>query len=135
MIHPSYVELMKVVNDEATLIGEEPVVNSRYTIVCATAKRARQIIDGKETLIDKTEGMKPLSVAVEEMWEGQLRILSDDEAKEEAEKQARYRQILKEEEARKQAEAEAAAAEEAAKAAEEAEAAGEAGEASESEEA
>jgi len=27
MIHPSYVELMKVVNDEGE-IGEEPVVNS-----------------------------------------------------------------------------------------------------------
>ena len=40
MIHPSYVELMKVVNDEGK-IGEEPVVNSRYSIVLATAKRAR----------------------------------------------------------------------------------------------
>ena len=40
MIHPSYVELMKVVNDEGE-IGEEPVVNSRYSIVLATAKRAR----------------------------------------------------------------------------------------------
>ena len=39
MIHPSYVELMKVVNDEGE-IGEEPVVNSRYSIVLATAKRA-----------------------------------------------------------------------------------------------
>ena len=31
MIHPSYVELMKVVNDGVE-IGEEPVVNSRYSI-------------------------------------------------------------------------------------------------------
>ncbi len=29
MIHPSYVELMKVVNNNVE-IGEEPVVNSRY---------------------------------------------------------------------------------------------------------
>ena len=50
MIHPSYVELMKVVNDNVE-IGEEPVVNSRYSIVCATAKRARQIIDGAEPLV------------------------------------------------------------------------------------
>ena len=41
MIHPSYVELMKVVNNNVE-IGEEPVVNSRYSIVLATAKRARQ---------------------------------------------------------------------------------------------
>ena len=33
MIHPSYVELMKVVNDEGE-IGEEPLlVNSQYNIV------------------------------------------------------------------------------------------------------
>ena len=31
MIHPSYVELMKVVNDGVE-IGEEPVVNSRYSL-------------------------------------------------------------------------------------------------------
>ena len=50
MIHPSYVELMKVVNNNVE-IGEEPVVNSRYSIVIAAAKRARQIIDGAEPLI------------------------------------------------------------------------------------
>ena len=33
MIHPSYVELMKVVNEDTALVGEEPVVNSRYSIV------------------------------------------------------------------------------------------------------
>ena len=40
MIHPSYVDLMKVMNSDVE-IGEEPVVNSRYSIVMATAKRAR----------------------------------------------------------------------------------------------
>ena len=49
MIHPSYVELMKVVNHDVE-IGEEPVVNSRYSIVIATAKRARQIIGGDRTV-------------------------------------------------------------------------------------
>ena len=39
MIHPSYNELMKVVNNNAEY-GEEPVVNSRYSIVIASAKRA-----------------------------------------------------------------------------------------------
>ena len=36
MIHPSYVELMRVVNEGAD-VGMEPVVNSRYSIVSATA--------------------------------------------------------------------------------------------------
>ena len=40
MIHPSYVELMKVVNDEGE-IGEEPVVNSRYSIVLARSEERR----------------------------------------------------------------------------------------------
>lgn len=52
MIHPSYVELMKVVNDGVE-IGEEPVVNSRYSIVIAAAKRARQIIAGDEPMAEK----------------------------------------------------------------------------------
>jgi len=52
MIHPSYVELMKVVN-EGVEIGEEPVVNSRYSLVIAAAKRARQIIAGDEPMADK----------------------------------------------------------------------------------
>jgi len=79
MIHPSYVELMKVVNNDVE-IGEEPVVNSRYSIVIATAKRARQIIAGDKPLLDKdAEGMKPLSIAVEELAESKIRILGDDE--------------------------------------------------------
>ena len=51
MIHPSYVELMRVVNEDTALVGEEPVVNSRYSIVCATAKRARQIVSGDEPYV------------------------------------------------------------------------------------
>ncbi len=50
MIHPSYTELMKVVNSEVEP-GEVPVVNSRYSIVMATSKRARQIIAGEEPLV------------------------------------------------------------------------------------
>ncbi|MBQ7360671.1 MAG: DNA-directed RNA polymerase subunit omega [Lachnospiraceae bacterium] len=77
MLHPSYSDLMKVVNSEVEP-GEEPVVSSRYSIVMATSKRARQIISGSETLVN-AEGKKPLSVAVEELNEGQIKILSDEE--------------------------------------------------------
>lgn len=78
MIHPSYVELMKVVNNNVE-IGEEPVVNSRYSIVIAAAKRARQIIYGAEPLIARPKCNKPLSIAVEELYTGAVRIVSDDE--------------------------------------------------------
>ena len=81
MIHPSYVELMKVVNDGVE-IGEEPVVNSRYSIVIAAAKRARKIIAGHEPIAEKKVCPKPLSIAVEELYEGKVKILpetSDEE--------------------------------------------------------
>lgn len=76
MIHPSYTELMKVVNNDVE-IGEEPVVNSRYSIVIATAKRARQIIAGDEPMNDKTTCPKPLSIAVEELYEGKVKIVPE----------------------------------------------------------
>ena len=87
MIHPSYVELMKVVNDDV-VIGEEPVVNSRYSIVCAAAKRARQLIDSSEPLIEERRAYnrKPLSIAVDELFEGKLKILTKEEASVEQEK-------------------------------------------------
>lgn len=78
MIHPSYVELMKVVNDGVE-IGEEPVVNSRYSIVLASAKRARQIIDGAEPMVEVPICNKPLSIAVEELFEGNVKIVAEDE--------------------------------------------------------
>ena len=77
MLHPSYTDLMSVVNSEVEA-GETPVVNSRYSIVLATSKRARQIIDGSRPLVDY-ECNKPLSIAVEELYRGKVKIESDDE--------------------------------------------------------
>lgn len=81
MLHPSYTDLMQVVNSEVEP-GEEPVVNSRYSIVLATAKRARQIINGAETYATANCG-KPLSIAVEELYQSKVRVLNDEEANEE----------------------------------------------------
>lgn len=77
MLHPSYSDLMKVVNSEVEP-GEAPVVNSRYSIVMAASKRARQIIAGEEPLVN-TKDAKALSIAVEELNEGKIKILSDEE--------------------------------------------------------
>ena len=75
MIHPSYADLMKVVNEGGE--DETPIVNSRYSIVIATAKRARQIIAGDDPLIDDSKGKKPLSIAVEEFDKGLVTINAD----------------------------------------------------------
>ena len=78
MIHPSYVDLMKVVN-KGVEEGEEPVISSRYSVVMATAKRARQIIAGDEPRVRVKDKQKPLSIAVDEMNQDMLRILTDEE--------------------------------------------------------
>ncbi len=78
MLHPSYSDLMAVVNSEVEP-GEQPVVQSRYSIVYATAKRARQIIAGEEPLVKHVKNNKPLSVAIEELHSGQVKIVNDEE--------------------------------------------------------
>ena len=84
MLHPSYADLINVVNSGVEE-GEDPVVSSRYSIVMATSKRARQIIAGDDELVDG-RGKKPLSVAVEELNQGKIQILTD-EFKEETEEE------------------------------------------------
>ncbi len=74
MLHPSYSDLMKVVNADCEE-GETPIVNSRYSIVLATSKRARQLIDGSQPLVSMRD-RKPLSIAVEELYDGELKILN-----------------------------------------------------------
>ncbi|MBD5466919.1 MAG: DNA-directed RNA polymerase subunit omega [Lachnospiraceae bacterium] len=78
MIHPSYADLMDVVNSGVEE-GEQPVINSRYSIVMATSKRARQIIAGDDPLTQENKVRKPLSVAVDELNQGKIAILSDEE--------------------------------------------------------
>lgn len=81
MLHPSYAELIKVVNSESSETGEAPVVNSRYSIVLATAKRARQLIDGRKPLSMPAIN-KPLSIAVDELSKGLIKILPEDAVEE-----------------------------------------------------
>ena len=111
MIHPSYSELMAVVNSEVKE-GEEPIVESRYSIV--KAQRAKQIIDARhiqekiekspdvekegaavitpdeqrrlrigEPMLVNVDNVKPLSIAVEEINEQLVKILPSDKVEEE----------------------------------------------------
>ena len=81
MLHPSYTELMQVVNKDCEE-GETKVVNSRYSIIMATAKRARQLIDGDEPLVNTKKEDKPLSIAISELNHGELKIVSDGQDEE-----------------------------------------------------
>lgn len=78
MLHPSYTDLMNIANSEVEQ-GEQPVVNSRYSIVLATAKRARQIIAGSEPLVEQSSCPKPLSLAIDEFSTSAIKINAEDE--------------------------------------------------------
>ena len=58
MINPSVVDLLEKVND-------------RYSLVIVTSKRARQIIEGSEPLVD-VDSNKPLTIAINEVNEGKV---------------------------------------------------------------
>ncbi len=75
MLRPSYSELMDLIN-ESKLVDSK--ITSRYTIVLAAAKRARQIIDGANPLTYAPTD-RAVSIAVKEMNEGKLTIKVDAE--------------------------------------------------------
>lgn len=65
MLRPTYNDLIDSMNKNRE--EGELEVQSRYSVVIASAKRARQIIDGDAPLVKAEEGRKPLSVAIEEI--------------------------------------------------------------------
>ena len=65
MLRPTYHDLIHSNNSGRE--DREKDVESRYSVVIASAKRARQIIDGSEPLLPGEEGKKPLSIAIEEI--------------------------------------------------------------------
>ena len=82
MLHPSYSDLMQVVNQNVEE-GATKIVNSRYSIVLATAKRARQIIAGDAPLVATRGGDKPLSTAIDELNNGKIKIVAEETEDEE----------------------------------------------------
>ncbi len=74
MLRPSYTDLLGVINKEG---DDNSVTASRYSIVIAAAKRARQIVDHSEPLVNVTKDNKSVSIAVNELYEGKLKIIED----------------------------------------------------------
>mgnify|MGYP004447366661 CR=1 FL=1 len=97
MIHPSYSELIQMINNNEE--DEQPVVNSRYSLVLATSRRARQIIGGSAPLVPGSAGKKPLSIAIDEIYKGEVRILADDAPAQEA---VEEEQVLEEQQAQEE---------------------------------
>ncbi len=76
MLRPSYNDLIKVVNSGVEP-GDEPLIQSRYSIVIATAKRARQLIAEEESAVP-ADARKPLSIAIDELYQSKVKIINDD---------------------------------------------------------
>jgi len=72
MLRPSYTDLLEVLNN-----GEYPSIKSRYSIVIAAAKRARQLIDGDEPMVPAALD-KPVTIAVNELYQGKLKIKPEE---------------------------------------------------------
>lgn len=70
MLRPSYTDLLEVINQKT----DDITLGSRYTIVIAAAKRARQLVNHEEPLIDKVKVNKPVSIAINELYEGKIKV-------------------------------------------------------------
>ena len=75
MIHPSYSELIQAINNNVEEDDNTMMLNSRYSLILATSKRARQLIGGAKPLADNVKGKKPLSIAIDELYHGKVKIL------------------------------------------------------------
>ena len=64
MLHPSYSDLMRVVNKDVEE-GETKIVNSRYSIVLP--------------LVMAKDGEKPLSIAIDELNSAKIKIIAEEE--------------------------------------------------------
>ncbi len=78
MLRPSYSDLLEVLNKDA---DTENVIGSRYTIVIAAAKRARQLVDHAEPMTTKVD--RSVSIAVNELWEGKIKIIQNNSSQKE----------------------------------------------------
>lgn len=79
MLHPSYSELIEKVNEVNRSKGL-PLINSRYSVVIAAARRARAIIAGDKPMVEaRDQELGVLSRVVDEMDAGKIAIYVDEQ--------------------------------------------------------
>lgn len=74
MFEPSGQELIKIANESIT--NENEKVKSKYTVIIAAAKRARQLVANDDERV--AGGANPLTVAVNEMKKKEVKILKEN---------------------------------------------------------
>lgn len=68
MLEPSYKQIMTKLNEDP----EAQKVTSRYSIIIAAARRARQLVDNNDE--EALAGKKPITIAVDELFTGKMKI-------------------------------------------------------------
>ncbi len=94
MLRPSYTDLLEVFNRDT----DDITLGSRYTIVIAAAKRARQLVDHAEPLVDGIKVDKPVSVAVNELYQGKIKVREGHPAENLPEEEESTEELLEESE-------------------------------------
>ncbi len=80
MLRPSYTDLLDVITQDS----DDITIGSRYAIVIAAAKRARELVDHAEPMVRTARVDKPVSIAVQELYEGKIKVRQGQPAQEEA---------------------------------------------------
>ena len=70
MFEPSGQELINIANE--SILNENEKIKSKYTVIIAAAKRARQLVDEKDARIE--EGANPLTIAIDEIKNKEVKI-------------------------------------------------------------
>ncbi len=90
MLRPSYTDLLDVITQDS----DDITIGSRYTIVIAAAKRARQLVDHADPMIDRIKVDKPVSIAVHELYEGKIKVRQGQPAEEEPAEEVLLEEVL-----------------------------------------
>lgn len=59
-------------------------VDSKYSLVVAVSKRARQLVDGQSSLVE-SNSIKPVSIAIQEISEGKILCVRSKQIKQSGE--------------------------------------------------
>lgn len=73
MFEPSAQKLIDIANE--SILSENEKVKSRYTVIIAAAKRARQLVDNNDERVQG--GANPLTVAVNELKRKDVKIVKE----------------------------------------------------------
>ena len=74
MFEPSGQELINIANE--SILNENEKIKSKYTVIIAAAKRARQLVDEKDARIE--EGANTLTIAIDEIKNKEVKIEPED---------------------------------------------------------